>query len=305
MKANNYQHMDSKILSVSYQHCKNITRTYAKTFYLTSHFLPSQKKRAAYSVYAFCRYIDDLIDKRIEVIGKKKLDPEDIQIAISNWRNDLKSVYNGEYIDHPIMIAWKDTLSNYNIPETLPNELIDGVIMDLTIKRYENFESLHNYCYKVASVVGLMTMEIFGYEDSSEAQEHAIDMGIAMQLTNILRDVKEDAEKNRIYIPISDLREFNYSEEKLFNFEFNKEFKELMQFQIDRANKFYDKADNGIKLLKKDTRITVGLMSKNYRKILNEIKLMDYNVYKKRAIVPFYKKFYHLPELFYKYKFAA
>lgn len=297
--------MDSQKLSISYLHCKNITRTYAKTFYMTSHFLPTEKKKAAYAVYAFCRYIDDLIDKRIEVVGKRKLNPEDIQIAISNWRNDLKSVYNGEYIDHPIMIAWKDTLLRYNIPENLPNELIDGVIMDLTIKRYEDFKSLQDYCYKVASVVGLMTMEIFGYEKSIEAQEHAIDMGIAMQLTNILRDVKEDALKNRIYIPLAELNSFNYSEEKLLRFEFSDEFKELMKFQIDRANKFYNKADNGIKMLKKDTRMTVDLMSKNYRKILNEIELMDFDVYSKRAIVPFYKKIFELPQIFYKYKLAS
>lgn len=297
--------MDIRKLNVSYQHCKNITRTYAKTFYFTSHFLPEEKKNSAYAVYAFCRYIDDLIDKRIEVVGNRKLEPEDLQIAISKWRNDLKSVYNGEYIDHPIMIAWKNTLMRYNIPESLPNELIDGVILDLTVKRYDDFNSLSEYCYKVASVVGLMTMEIFGYENFDESRDYAIDMGIAMQLTNILRDVKEDAMKNRIYIPLSDLKAFNYSEEKLLRFEFNNEFKELMKFQIERANIYYERADNGIKLLRKDTRMTVELMSKNYRKILNEIKLMDFDVYSKRAIVPFYKKFFEVPQILYKYKFAS
>ncbi|MBE2255928.1 MAG: phytoene/squalene synthase family protein [Ignavibacteria bacterium] len=298
MVINTNKSIDPKKLSLAYNYCKNITKTYAKTFYFTSGFLPENKKNAAYAIYAFCRYIDDLVDLKSV---KKEADPEiKIYKAIQKWKEDLQSVYDGKVIDHPIMIALYDTLSKFNIPQNLPNELIDGVVMDMTINRYDDFENLKNYCYKVASVVGLMTLEIFGYE-REEAIEYAIDMGIAMQLTNILRDVKEDAEKNRIYIPKTEFEKFNYSEEEFKTFRFNDNFKELMKFQIERANYFYDKAQNGIKFLDKDSRVTVGLMSMNYRRILEEIESINFNVYTSRAYVPFYKKLLNVPRVYLQY----
>lgn len=295
--------IDVRKLDIAYKHCKNITRTFAKTFYFTSFFLPGEKRNSSYAVYAFCRYMDDLVD-RGEVIHHKQIsEKEKILQAINTWKNDLRSVYNGDFIDNPIMIAWKDTLSKYDIPEKYPNELIDGVNMDLTIKRYESFEQLREYCYKVASVVGLMTISIFGYADK-DAFSYAIDMGIAMQLTNILRDIKEDAGRNRIYIPADELRDFDYSEEDLMNSEFNDNFKKLMKYQIERAEEYYSKADKGIKLIDKDSRLTVDLMSKNYHKILQEIKSNNYDVYSRRNYVPLYKKIIHLPGAYYRYKIA-
>ncbi|HRE41641.1 MAG TPA: phytoene/squalene synthase family protein [Ignavibacteria bacterium] len=287
--------VDTNKLNLAYSHCKFITKTYAKTFYFTSNFLPENKKNAAYAVYSFCRYIDDIVD--LKSINQEKNPEETIFIAIEKWRSDLKTIYNGNFIDHPIMISLKDTLSKFNIPQNLPNELIDGVVMDMTIKRYDNFENLRTYCYKVASVVGLMTMEIFGYNDKS-AIEYAIDMGIAMQLTNILRDIKEDAEKNRIYIPKDEFEKFDYSENEFLNFIYNKNFINLMRYQIERANYYYDRAEKGIKYLDRDSRMTVGLMCKNYRKILNEIESMDFNVYNSRAYVPFYKKILNVPRVY-------
>jgi phytoene synthase len=296
-------HLDKRKLDIAYKHCRNITKTFAKTFYFTSLFLPEEKKKSAYAVYAFCRYMDDLVDRGEVIHNKDNSERERIMRAINTWKNDLRSVYNGDFIDNPIMIAWKDTLSKYDIPEKYPNELIDGVNMDLTTKRYDNFEQLKEYCYKVASVVGLMTIQIFGYADK-EAFKFAVDMGIAMQLTNILRDIKEDAEKNRIYIPADDLRNFDYSEEDLLNLKMNENFKKLMKFQIERAEEYYSNADEGIKLIEKDSRLTVGLMSRNYHKILHEIKSNNYDVFSRRNYVPLYKKLIHLPGIYYRYKIA-
>lgn len=295
--------IDGRKLDIAYKHCRNITKTFAKTFYFTSFFLPEEKRNSSYAVYAFCRYMDDLVDRRDVIQSKEASEKEIIIRAINTWKNDLRSVYNGDFIDNPIMIAWKDTLSKYDIPEKYPNELIDGVNMDLTVKRYDNFESLRKYCYKVASVVGLMSIQIFGYT-GADAFKYAIDMGIAMQLTNILRDIKEDAQKNRIYIPSNELEEFGYSEEDLMNFKINDNFKKLMKFQIERAEEFYSQADEGIKLIEKDSRLTVGLMSKNYHKILQEIKANNFDVYSKRNYVPLYKKIVNLPLLYYRYKIA-
>ncbi len=294
--------IDNKKLEIAYQHCRNITKTYAKSFYFSSYFLPQNKKNSAYAVYAFCRYMDDLVDRSVFISGSPETQQNKIVEAINTWKNDLRSVYAGDFIDNPIMIAWKDTLSKYHIPMELPNELIDGVFMDLTIKRYDDFEQLKKYCYKVASVVGLMTIEIFGYENK-EAFEYAIDLGIGMQLTNILRDVKEDAERNRIYIPQNDLKNFNYSEDDLLNFRLNNNFVEMMKYQISRAEEYYNKADIGIKMLNKDSRLTVGLMSHNYRKILNEIKQNNFDVFSKRNYVPLHKKILNIPEIYFKYRF--
>lgn len=293
--------IDDRKLDIAYKHCRNITKSFAKTFYFTSFFLPVEKRTSSYAIYAFCRYMDDLVDRRDIIQSKDATEKENIIIAINTWKNDLRSVYNGDFIDNPIMIAWKDTLSKYDIPEKYPNELIDGVNMDLTVKRYENFEMLKEYCYKVASVVGLMSIQIFGYTDS-DAFKYAVDMGTAMQLTNILRDIKEDAQNNRIYIPKNELEEFGYPEEDLMNYTFNDNFKKLMKFQIERADEYYFKADEGIKLIEKDSRLTVGLMSRNYRKILHEIKANNFDIFSKRNYVPLYKKLINLPVLYYRYK---
>lgn len=295
--------IDDRKLDIAYKHCRNITKSFAKTFYFTSFFLPVEKRKSSYAIYAFCRYMDDLVDRRDIIQSKDSTEKENIIIAINTWKNDLRSVYNGDFIDNPIMIAWKDTLSKYDIPEKYPNELIDGVNMDLTVKRYENFEMLKEYCYKVASVVGLMSIQIFGYTDA-DAFKYAIDMGTAMQLTNILRDIKEDAQNNRIYIPKNELEEFGYSEDDLMNYTFNDNFKKLMKFQIERADEYYSKADEGIKLIEKDSRLTVGLMSRNYRKILHEIKANNFDIFSKRNYVPLYKKLINLPVLYFRYKIA-
>jgi 15-cis-phytoene synthase len=160
--------------------------------------------------------------------------------------------------------------------------LMEGVKMDLVKSRYKNFNELYDYSYKVASVVGLMTSEVFGYSNK-EAIRHAIDLGIAMQLTNILRDVGEDLEKNRIYLPQDDLEAFNITEKELFDREISDKFVRMIQFQIARARNYYDSADKGIPMLSRDSRLPVSLARENYSRILNKIEENDYDVFSQRA----------------------
>jgi phytoene synthase len=273
-----------------------MSRMHAKTFYFASRFLPPEKKNACYAIYAFCRYIDDLVDKNLMRSLSSEESLEKLSEAVDEWRQHLQALYNGEFIDHPIMIALKDTISRFGIPENLPNELIDGVNMDMSKTRYENFEDLKVYCYKVASVVGLMTTYVFGFRDE-KTFSYAVDLGIAMQMTNILRDVKEDAMGGRIYLPKEEMDQFGYSEEDLMKFTLNRNFRELMHYQISRATEYYDTADKGIQMLNRDSRVTVGLMSRNYRKILQIIQENDFNVFGKRTYVPIHRKLADVPKV--------
>ena len=182
--------------------------------------------------------------------------------------------------------------------------LIDGVRSDLDKNRYNNFQELYDYSYKVASVVGLMTSRVFGYNDK-RALEHAIDLGIAMQLTNILRDIGEDLQRDRIYLPADELKRFGVSESDLFMGILSNEFSELMKFQVERARKYYEKADRGISMLTKDSLIPVYLARYNYSRILDKIEENEYNVFDKRAYLNRFEKLTILPRIFVKMRASS
>ena len=297
-------------LEKAYEYCENITKIHAKSFYLAAKFLPKQKQKAVFPIYAFCRHVDDEIDE----IGEGN---ESSAIrTVECWKQNLELIYQEEEkrrkgekeskisstpqhllsSSNKVFIAWKDLLQTYKIPRELPLDLIQGVLMDTNIKRYEAFEELYVYCYRVASTVGLMSSEILGYADI-KALEYAEAMGIAMQLTNILRDIKEDAAMNRIYLPQEDLRKFNVSEEQIFANEMSENFVEMMKFQIARAREFYAKGEKGIGLLEKDSRFTVLLASRIYSKILDEIERQNYNVFAKRAHTNKAQKLLSIPKI--------
>ncbi len=278
--------------------CKRITYKHAKTFYFASHFLPKEKRNACYAVYAFCRYVDDIVDVGIE---EKGLTVSDAVQLVNQWHSDVASLYSNNVIpnqsseSHYVLRAWEDVLSRYHIPRRLPEELISGVLMDTVVSRFDTFEHLREYCYKVASVVGLMTSEIFGYSDSS-ALRSAVDLGIAMQLTNILRDVKEDAQRNRIYIPQEFLHKYRVPETNILHNVFTTNMRELIKDMIALADTYYSNADAGIPLLSADSRVTVRLMSRNYRKILRVIERQDYNVFLRRARTTTLQKLIEVPK---------
>ncbi|KXK55203.1 MAG: phytoene synthase [Chlorobi bacterium OLB7] len=288
----------------SYQFCRLVTLRHAKTFYFASRFLSHNKRNACYAVYAFCRYVDDLIDQQVAHSGGIA-DGAAIQRTIAQWQCDLDRVYAGDSGATPVMVAWGDTLRRYNISRNLPDELIEGVMMDLRpAVRYRTFDELYTYCYKVASVVGLMTSEIFRYSNPA-ALNHAVDLGIAMQLTNILRDVGEDWRMNRIYLPQQELQAFGLDDNAVARGKVTLEFRRLMEFQIERANSYYRSAQRGIRMLEPDSRLTVTLMSHNYQGILEAIRRNNYNVFTQRASVPLPRKLLSVPKLLVRHPITA
>lgn len=285
-------------LEKAYKYCENVTKSHAKSFYFAAKFLPKHKRKAVYPIYAFCRHVDDAIDEIGD--GDEALA---IQV-VEDWKLHLNAVYRKDNKEQrtknkeqdQVLLAWQDLLKTYNIPQKLPFELMQGVLMDTHIKRYETFDELYVYCYRVASTVGLMASEIFGYEDE-KTLEYAEALGIAMQLTNILRDIKEDAAMDRIYLPQEDLHKFNVSEDQIFANKYNENFVELIKFQINRANNYYAIAEKGIALLAKDTRFTVLLASRIYKQILQKIEAQKYNVFLDRAHTTLTQKLFSLPKI--------
>lgn len=296
----------------AYEVCRKVTYTHAKTFYFASRFIPLDKRNACYAVYAFCRYVDDLVDVAME---QGNVTREDAVRLVSQWKADLDAVYALSEPTHShttpppgitadatersaILLAWEDTLTRYHIPRGLPDELIEGVLMDTSITRFDSFDDLWTYCYKVASVVGLMTSEIFGYSCKT-ALPRAVDLGIAMQLTNIIRDVGEDAQRGRIYLPQEDLDRFDVDEDDILSQRFTPNVRSLIRSYVERAHEYYDAAEPGIAMLSSDSRITVILMSRNYRRILRVVESMDYNVFTRRASTSMYEKILAIPSAFF------
>lgn len=282
-------------LKLAYKHCRSVTRVHAKTFYFATRFLPYHKQRGIFALYALCRYLDDLVDEAEDLLLQEKLTLQDIEQRIDEWRRNINSVFDGQHIDHPVLLAIRDTLKHFSIDAKYPLELLEGVSTDLVKDRYNNFEELYKYSYQVAAVVGLMTTDVFGFS-GEKAKLHAEHLGIAMQLTNILRDIGEDLDRNRIYLPQDDLKTYGVSEEALFSREITPEFKSLMAFQIERARYYYKSAAMGIPMLSKDSRLPVALALQNYSKILDEIESLDYAVLTKRAYLNFGQKIINFPK---------
>lgn len=288
----------------AYDYCRQIAKHHAKTFYLATKFLPKRQQNPIFAMYALLRTVDDLVDLAEDKLSNGQLTREELNNSIEDWKTRLRACYDGKPSNDPILMAWQDTLRHYKIPIELPLDLIDGVAMDIDFQTFETFDELYVYCYKVASVVGLMTVEIFGYKDKA-ALQHAIDLGIAMQLTNILRDIGEDIDRQRIYLPLEDLRRFNYSREEFMNRTMNDKFIALMKFQIERARNYYASADLGIPMLERNSRLAVGISSRNYGDILKAIEENNYDVFTQRAYRSLYQKLSTLPSIWIKTMISA
>jgi phytoene synthase len=271
---------------------------------MATRFLPNEKQRSIFAIYGLCRYLDNLVDDYVDLIDFEEINVDEVDSKLNEFKIALKDVYDGKPSNDPILTAFADTLETYHIPIDLPYLLIDGVRTDLVKNRFNNFQELYDYSYKVASVVGLMTSKVFGYTHN-EALEYAVDLGIAMQLTNILRDVGEDLERNRIYLPLDEMKRFGVTEESLFDHQYTENFYDLMKFQIERARAYYQKADKGIEMLSKDSRLPVYLARYNYCKILDKIEENEYNVLNERAYLNKFEKFQILPRIFVKLKSAS
>jgi phytoene synthase len=260
-------------LDASYDLCQRITKAEAKNFYYAFRTLPSHKRRAIYAAYAFCRVCDDISDEDLPL--EEKIE------GFTHTRKLLARAHNGES-DEPVIAALADTASNFSIPWEHFDQIVAGVEIDLIKSRYATFDELREYCYKVASVVGLVSIKIFGYEKHPEIENYAIDLGLAMQLTNILRDIKEDAARDRIYIPQKELKRFNYSEQDLMNGVLNESFRELIRYQMNRARGYFESGRNLIPLLSQDSRACTAVLIEVYSSILNRIAAADYDVFSQR-----------------------
>lgn len=293
--------LDDQSLQSAYSHCRSITKKHAKTFYMATRFLPNHKQRSIFAIYGLCRYLDDLVDEAEDLIEHHEISHLEIYERLDIFKNNLVDSYKGINQNDPILIAFSDTLKRYEISLDLPLLLLEGVKMDLQKSRYNTFDELYDYSYKVASVVGLMTSEVFGYTNK-KALDYAVDLGIAMQLTNILRDVGEDLARDRIYLPADELEEFGIRRDSLLGKEKTPEFCEFMSFQIERARRYYTEADKGILMLDQDSRLPVLLARENYSRILDKIEENNYNVFEERAYLNSAEKLSIIPKVMYSLK---
>ncbi|MEX0906378.1 MAG: squalene/phytoene synthase family protein [Balneolaceae bacterium] len=292
---------DEKLIS-AYSHCRALTRRHAKTFYLSMRFLPNYKQRSMFSLYALCRYLDNLVDESEDLINLRKISRHQVLNHLDLFQRKLIAIYEGVDQEDPVLEAFSDTLKRHYITLELPLELISGVKMDLEKDRFQNFDELYGYSYKVAASVGLMSAEILGYRDPNAAT-YAEHLGIAMQLTNVLRDIGEDLTKGRIYLPKNELKRFGIDERELFAHEISDNFIRMMKFQINRARGYYQSADRGISMLSKDSRLAVSLARENYSRILDKIEENNYDVFRRRAFLNFTEKMLILPKIAYRVKF--
>lgn len=260
-------------LTQAYEYCRAVAREVARTFYYGSLFLPAPKRRAAWALYAFCRTADDIADEG-------DLYPDALG-ELARWRHALIETYAGRPRG-PVMRAWADMLDRYPVPVEPALELLDGVALDVRGARFATFAELRQYCYAVAGTVGLLMTSILGYHDA-EALPLAVDLGIAMQLTNILRDIGEDGARGRVYLPDDELAAFGCTREGLMRGKGGPRFRELMVFQIARAEEFYERGMRGVSLLDSDGRLAIALSSRLYRAILTRIRRNDYDVFTRRA----------------------
>jgi phytoene synthase len=259
-----------------YVACRDIVKQNSKTFYLSSLFLSRERKRAVWAVYAFCRTADDIVDRMAP--ARERLD------ALDAWERRLRDAYRG-VADDAVFTAFGDAARRFSIPIDPALDLLRGARLDVTVDRYETYAALCEYCYLVASTVGVLVMPILG-TISPDANRYGIALGRAMQMTNILRDVGEDARMGRIYVPAEDLRRFGCDEAAILAGVVDERFVALMRFEIERVRALYREAEPGIALLAPESRYTVRLALALYRGILDRIERNGYDVFRRRAYVP-------------------
>jgi phytoene synthase len=276
-------------LENAYQHCEAITAEHSRTFFLASALLPYAKRRAVRALYAFCRISDDLVD-RVERGAKKKL---------MAWQETALSAHPSE--GNLAALAWADTRARYSIPRRYAEQLIEGVSRDLEQTRYESFEELSAYCYGVASTVGLMAMHIIGFK-GRKAIPYALRLGVALQLTNILRDIGEDWRAGRVYLPQQELAQFGLGEDDLAQSRVDARWQAFMRFQIARNRRLYQEAAPGIALLERDGRFAIAAAADLYQGILDDIETHQYDVFTRRAHLTGWGKVRRLPGIWWKWR---
>ena len=244
------------------EYCQKKAASSGSSFYYSFMFLPPHRRRAITALYAFCREVDDVVDECS--------DPQIAANKLTWWRQELDRLYAGQP-QHPVTQALQAVLPEFSLPQEQLREIIDGMEMDLQQTRYLDFKALSLYCYRVASVVGLLAAEIFGYTDR-QTQKYAHDLGMAFQLTNIIRDVGEDARRGRVYLPIDELKRFDVPVSDILSSRYSDNFRKLMEFQIERAEHYYAQAMNQLPAVDRKTQRPGLVMAAIYRTLLDEIK---------------------------------
>lgn len=274
----------SDTLELAYSHCEEITRQHSRTFFLASGLLSPEKRRAARALYAFCRISDDLVDHSLGEAFEE----------LCSWKQS--SLGDQKLQDDRVVMAWIDTRQRFQIPLRYAEQLIEGVAYDLKKDRYQNFSELAAYSYGVASTVGLMTMHIIGFS-GPEAIPYAVKLGIALQLTNILRDVGEDWQTGRLYLPLDELSASGLDESDIARGIVTERWRNFMRFQIERTRRLYAESLPGIQFLSPDGRFAIAAAALLYQDILKDIEEHDYDVFNRRAHVSNLEKVLRLPSI--------
>ncbi len=260
---------------------KEISKKSKSSFYYAFNLLPNEKRDAMNTVYAFCRQTDDIIDEGNE--------PDELKYEkLHKWRVEFEKAFSG-HSEYLLLNKLANTISKFNIPLDPFFDLLKGMEMDLQRKTYLTFDDLVLYCYRVASTVGLMCIEIFGYKNKS-AKDFAVDLGIALQLTNILRDIKKDAKNGRVYLPQEDLKKFYYPESSIYSNSYNPDFVNLMQYEVERARSYFERATAELDLDDKPAMFAARAMQHIYYKLLKKITDADYDVYHNNIRVSNFEK---------------
>jgi phytoene synthase len=289
----------SSDLQEAYEGCRQETARWAKTFYLGTMLLPPAKRRAIWAIYVWCRRTDELMDSA----QAQTLSAEVLLERLDAWEERTRGLFSGRAVDalDRVMV---DTMERFPQPLQAYLDMIEGQRMDVLRDRYASFSDLQLYCYRVAGTVGLMTQEVMGvdaaytsapWSERPDTSEAAVALGIANQLTNILRDVGEDRGRGRIYLPQEDLDRFGYSEADLMAGRLNENWQALMRFQLERARDWFNRSEAGVRWLAPDARWPVWASLRLYRGILDVIERLDYDVFNHRAFVPRVGKLLDLP----------
>lgn len=280
---------DSELLAAAYHHCETVTQVNSRTFYMASGLLPDEKRRAARALYAFCRVTDNIVDSTAPVSERRT--------ALAKWRRIITQDVppQGELV----ALAWADAQQRFNIPRGYGQQLIDGVARDLTDDRYQSFGDIAEYSYGVASTVGLMAMHIIGFA-GEQALPYAIKLGVALQMTNILRDIAEDWQYSRVYLPQDDLTMFNLTEQDIATGRVTDNWRAFMHFQIDRTRRLYEESWDGIALLDANGRFAIRAAAELYLGILQDIENHDYDVFSRRAHITLPGKLRRLPGIWWR-----
>ena len=255
------------------QYCQEKTAASGSSFYYSFKFLPPDKRRAITALYAFCREVDDVVDECS--------DENVARTTLNWWRTEVTAIYHGKP-QHPAARALVPLVIQFNLPQEHLLEIIDGMEMDLSQHTYDDFKALQVYCYRVASVVGLLAARIFGYTDN-QTLKYAHDLGIAFQLTNIIRDVGEDARRGRIYLPLDELAQFGVHTLDILNAKETEGFQKLMQFQVERAQRYYQQALEQLPVVDRKSQRTGLMMAAIYRATLDEVVASGCHVLKERV----------------------